>query len=86
MSGMSLRAYGVGFSTFRIYQVLEGSQAGRAGLRVGDIIERIDSLPASQLTLEQILEMMKVEGREYQLEIKRDGGRRLVTIKTSRLI
>jgi PDZ domain/Aspartyl protease len=86
MSGMSLRAYGNEFRIFKIYQVLEDSPAGRAGLRVGDIIERIDAVPASRLTLEQILQMMKVPGREYGLTIKRDSHKRLVMIKTKRLI
>ncbi|HKE60675.1 MAG TPA: PDZ domain-containing protein, partial [Pyrinomonadaceae bacterium] len=86
MSGMSLRALGDDFRTFKIYQVLGDSPAGKAGLRVGDIIERIDVQPASQLTLEQILQMMKVPGRAYQLTIKRNSETRLATITTRRLI
>jgi PDZ domain/Aspartyl protease len=86
MSGMSLRAYGADFSVFKIYQVLDGSPAARAGLRVGDVIEGIDDLPASRLTLEQILKMMKVEAREYSLKIKRGSEWRVVRIKTRRLI
>jgi Aspartyl protease/PDZ domain len=86
MSGMSLRAYGADFRIFKIYQVLEDSPAGKAGLRVGDIIERIDAVPASRLTLEQILQMMRVQGREYKLTIKRDSHTRVVMIKTKRLI
>ena len=86
MSGMSLRAYGADFRTFKISQVIEDSPAGGAGLRVGDIIERIDDVPASRLTLEQILQMMKAPDREYKLTIKRDRDTRLVLLKTRRLI
>jgi hypothetical protein len=86
MSGMSLRTYGLDFSTFKIYQVVQDSPAGRAGLRVGDIIEGIDAVPASRLTLEQILQMMKTPGREYKLTIKRDSDTRLVQLTTRRLI
>jgi predicted aspartyl protease len=86
MSGMSLRAYGLDFRTFKIYQVVQDSPAGRAGLRVGDIIEGIDAVPASRLTLEQILQMMKAPGREYKLTIKRDSDTRLVQLTTRRLI
>lgn len=86
MSGMSLRAYGVDFRTFKIYQVVDDSPAARAGLRTGDTIERIDDAPASRLTLEQILQMMKAPGREYKLTIKRDGDTRSVLLKTRRLI
>jgi len=86
MSGMSLRAYGSDFRTFRIYQVLEDSPSAEAGLHVGDIIESVDTVPASQLTLEQVLQMMKVPGREYELAINRAGVRRVVKLKTRRLI
>jgi hypothetical protein len=86
MSGMSVRAYGDYFRIFKIYQVLEDSPARRAGLRVGDVIERIDTLPASQLMLEQILQMMKVPARDYKLTVNRDGQTRVVKIKTRRLI
>lgn len=86
MSGMSVRAYGDDFRIFKIYQVLEHSPAAKAGLQVGDIIERIDTMPATRLTLEQILQLMKVKGREYELTIKRGSDTRVVKIKTSRLI
>ena len=55
---MSVRAYGDDFRIFKIYQALEHSPAARAGLQVGDIIERIDTVPATRLTLEQILQLM----------------------------
>ena len=86
MSGMSLRAYGDDFRTFKVYQALENSPAAKAGLRAGDIIERIDALPASQLTLEQIMQMMKVPDYEYKLTIKRDADTRVMKIRTRRLI
>lgn len=86
MSGMSFRAYGDDFRTFKIYQVLEDSPAGKAGFRVGDIIDSINTIPASKLSLEQILQMMKLPNREYQLTIKRGSERRVLTIKTKRLI
>jgi len=86
MSGMSLRAYGDDFRTFKVYQALENSPAAKAGLRAGDIIERIDALPASQLTLEQIMQMMKVPDSQYKLTIKREGDTRVVKIRTRRLI
>ena len=86
MSGISLRAYGDDFRTFKVYQALENSPAAKAGLRAGDIIERIDALPASQLTLEQIMQMMKVPDSQYKLTIKREGDTRVVKIRTRRLI
>jgi len=86
MTGMNLRAYGDAFRVFKIHQVLENSPAREAGLNVGDTVEAIDSIPASQLTLEQILQMMKVPDHEYQLTVKSGTGLRTVKIKTRRLI
>jgi C-terminal processing protease CtpA/Prc len=86
MSGLSLRAYGKDFRTFKVHQVLKGSPASVAGLRVGDVIGRIDSIPAAQLTLEQVLQMMKGPAREYTLTIKRGKKVKVVRLKTRKLI
>jgi predicted aspartyl protease len=86
MSGISFRAYGNDFRTFRIYQVLDDSPAAKGGLRVGDVLLSIDDVPASRLTLEQIIQMLKVEGREYRLSMKRGSETISVTIKTRRMI
>jgi len=86
MSGISFRAYGNDFRTFRIYQVLEDSPAAKGGLRVGDVLLSVDDVPASRLTLEQIVQMLKVEGREYRLRMKRGSETISVTIKMRRMI
>jgi len=86
MSGISFRAYGNDFRTFRIFQVLEDSPAAKVGLRVGDVLGSINGVPSSRLTLEQIVQMLKVEGREYDLSIKRGVETISVKIKTRRLI
>jgi hypothetical protein len=86
MSGISFRAYGNDFRTFRIYQVLEDSPAAKVGLRVGDVLASIDDVPAARLTLEQIVQKLKVEGREYKLSMKRGSEPISVTIKTRRMI
>jgi hypothetical protein len=86
MSGISFRAYGNDFKTFKIYQVLTDSPAASAGLLVGDVLVSIDDVPAGRLTLEQIVQMLRVEGREYRLSMKRGSETMSVTIKTKRMI
>ena len=86
MSGMSVRAYGSDFRTFRVQQVLDGSPAASAAVRVGDILVGIDSVSSSQLTLEQILQMLKLPGRSYSLTIKRDNKTLSINLKTRRLL
>jgi C-terminal processing protease CtpA/Prc len=53
---------------------------------VGDVLASIDDVPAARLTLEQIVQKLKVEGREYKLGIKRGSEPISVTIKTRRMI
>lgn len=86
MSGISLRAYGDDFRTFRVYQVLEDSPAAEAGLHVGDVLVAIDGVAASRFTLDEINQMLKQQGREYKLSFKRAGGALSVKIKMRRLI
>lgn len=86
MSGISLRAYGDDFRTFRVYQVLEDSPAAEAGLRVGDVLAAIDGVAAARFTLDEIHQMLKVQAREYKLRFKRGGGTLTVKIKMRRLV
>ena len=86
MSGISLRAYGNDLRTFRVYQVIDKSPAVEAGLRAGDVLTKIDGVPASRFTLEEVWQMMKQAGREHSLQIKRGSETNTVKIKTRRLI
>ena len=86
MSGIRFRAYGDDFRTFTVYQVLQDSPAAEAGLRVGDVLAAVDGLTASRFTLDEIYQMLKQEGREYKLSVRRGGARLSVKIKTRRLI
>ncbi|MCP5046886.1 MAG: PDZ domain-containing protein [bacterium] len=73
MSGIFLRAEGTGFSTFKVFRLLENSPATRAGLREGDIIHSIDGKKAASFTLETIKKALKKDGRSIKLKIQRDG-------------
>lgn len=86
MSGISFRAYGDHLRTFRIYQVLENTPAAEAGLRVGDELLSVDDTAAIGLTLEKIIQMLKVPGREYKLSIRRAREIFSVKLRTRRLI
>ena len=86
MSGIRLRAGGGNFRTFKVYQVLENSPAAHAGLREGDVLAAIDGAPASRFSLDEIYQMLKQQGREYKLSVRRNNETLSVTIKTQRLI
>ena len=86
MSGIRLRTEGSDFRTFRVYQILENSPAARAGLREGDVITAIDAAPAKKFSLDQIYQMFKQEGREYELSLRRRGQTVSLKIKMGRMI
>jgi len=86
MSGIRLRAGGADFRTFRVCQVLEKSPASVAGLREGDVLSAIDGVPASRFSLDEIYQMLKRQGREYELLVRRDNKTFSVKIKMERLI
>jgi C-terminal processing protease CtpA/Prc len=66
--------------------VLENSPAAAAGLRVGDLITAINDKAATELTLEQLRQMFRREGREYLLNVKRGEETITIKIKLRRLI
>ena len=86
MSGIRLRAHGVDFRTFTVYQALADSPALEAGLRVGDVLAAIDDVPASRFTLDEIYQMLKQQGREYKLSLKRGDKRLSMKLRMRRLI
>lgn len=86
MSGISLTTEKPDFNVFTVYKLLPGSPAAEAGVREQDIILSVDGKPASELTLEQIREMFKQEGKEHLLRVKRGNETLQIRVKQRRLI
>jgi PDZ domain len=85
ISGVSLRAEGADYRTFRIREVLEESPATEAGLTEGDVITAIDGVPAADLTLSTINGMFE-KPAAYQLTIRRAEQIIKVTLTPRRLV
>lgn len=85
MSGIGLRAEGENFSLIRIDRIMEDSPAAEAGLREGDVILAVGGQPVSSFTLDQLYQMFKQEGRDYDLSIMRGGERLRVRLRLRRL-
>ena len=86
MSGMVLIAEGAKLDVPKVFYITESSPASEGGLRVGDIITAIDGKPSSTLTLDNIREMFKQNGREYLLSITRGEQAAQIKIKLRSLI
>ena len=85
MSGIGLYAEGENFSIIRIHRIIEDSPAAEAGLRESDVILAIGGQPVSSFALDQLYQMFKQEGREYDLSIMRGGERLQVRLRLRRL-
>jgi hypothetical protein len=86
MSGFEFVAEGEGLKTLTINEVLANSPAAEAGLQEEDELIAIDGRPVTEFSLEQIRQMLKHEGKEYVLKLKRGSQALQVKLKTRRLI
>ncbi len=86
MSGFELIAEGEGLKTLTINEVLANSPAAEAGLQEEDELTAIDGRPVTEFSLEQIRQMLKQEGKEYVLKLKRGSQTLQVKLKMRRLI
>ena len=86
MSGLYVTAEGKDFRTFKVYKVVFGSPADGSGLREGDQIWAINDQLAAKLTLEQIRQMFRQEGKEYSIRALRGDNIVQTKFTTRRLI
>jgi len=86
MSGFELVAEGEGLKTLTINEVLANSPAAEAELQEEDELTAINGRPVTEFSLEQIRQMLKQEGKEYVLKLKRGSQTLQVRLKMRRLI
>ena len=86
MSGIRLRAEGADLKQLKVIRLVENSPAVEAGLREGDLISAIDGRPAAELSLTEVSQMFKQEGRERVLDIIRGEEKKQVKLKLRILI
>ncbi len=66
--------------------MLANSPAAEAGLQEEDELTAINGRPVTEFSLEQIRQMLKQEGKEYVLSLKRGTQTLQVKLKLRRLI
>jgi C-terminal processing protease CtpA/Prc len=66
--------------------VIPESPAGEAGLIQGDRINAINGRPASELGIDQVDRLLKQEGEEVTLDIRRGAQSLQLGLKLRRLI
>src|SRR6202050_1230375 len=71
---------------FAVHSVMQGSPAGDAGMREGDLIQSIDGLSSKQFTLHQIESIFLRVGSEHHLTVQRDNQSLKFDIKLRKLL
>jgi predicted aspartyl protease len=86
MSGLEFAADGDDFKQYVVNEVIAGSPASEAGFKEEDTLAAIDSRPASAFTLEQIRALLRREGEEHALTVRRGDETITFRIKLRRLL
>ena len=86
MSGTFVSGDGADFRIFTVRDVLHGSPASEAGLKVGDVIAAIDGVQAQDMSLEDLRARFRVEGRSYDVIVKRADRTIEVRLRTRRIV
>jgi Aspartyl protease/PDZ domain len=86
MSGMAVVSAPPDYRLARVAHVMDDSPAASAGVRAGDEITKVNGVPASEIGVQKIRRMMKVENRELKLDLKRGEEPVSVTIRTRRML
>ena len=74
MSGLELRAFGEGFRSYYVSNVLEQSPAAAAGLVTGDQILFINDRSVEEMNISELYKLMqKGDGRVLELLVRRQG-------------
>lgn len=86
MTGALLTTKDDTFTTVVVRDVIGGSPAAEAGLRVGDELRAIDGKAVVPAQLDEIGKLFRQPDRRYALTIVRNGAEQTVTLLTRRLL
>jgi predicted aspartyl protease len=85
-SGLFITAGGAEHRVYTVRTVVEGSPAAEAGIKPGDVIDRIGGGIADRYSLEELRTLLLTPDKTHELEVVRDGARLAISVKTRRLI
>jgi len=87
MSGIEVNAFGENLKTFKVISVRENSPASEVGIKVGDVITKLNGIASDNLTLNYIHSLFTVrENRKIRMFIKREDEKMKKVFRLRRLI
>jgi len=86
-TGLQIHAQGTDLRSFKVVGVMAGSSSETAGIKVNDIIETVDGLPASRFTLQQLREMFRsATASKWTLGVRRGEEQLKLTVIAKSII
>ena len=86
-SGLAIAGTGVNHNEFTVFYVVPGSPSDEAGIKVGDRIKSFNNIPASFLTLNDIVRKLhRKKGKTVKMKISRGEETFLVSFKLRDMI
>ncbi|MBX2872456.1 MAG: aspartyl protease family protein [Saprospiraceae bacterium] len=86
-SGITLVATGKNLGQYRVLNIITGSPADEAGVQTGDLIRKVNGVPASLLSLGSIInKFQKKEGKRTRVILKRGDEKIKVEFRLRKLI
>ena len=85
MTGLQIAKYG---DRFQVVQVIDGSPAHEAGIRIGDVVQSVDGQPMSEYQRAEISELFErgKTGQKVAFTVAREGGNEDLTVTLRRVI
>lgn len=85
-SGLRVHRVSNTVDTLRIYEVLPGTPAAEAGLRVSDLLVSVDGVPMQRMSPGMVQEALSRDGRDCDLLIQRADEVLAIRLKLRRLL
>lgn len=86
-SGLVILASGKSLNKFTVQRVLPDSPADRAGIKVGDVVIRMNGLPTRSFTMQNVTTILqKRVGKKIKMVVKRDGEKMKFVFRLEELL
>ena len=86
-TGLTIRAYGQDLRSYRVDDVVQGSSAAKAGIKVGDFIEKIDGQSSSKISLSNLRDQFDSPTKSsWSLLVRRGNKVVEVNVKAEEII